>query len=277
MPLSAAQQDQVDRWFPGADVVADLSWGLVDTVVLHLRTSVADVVIKGAGPDNGHIPREIGAHTRWTSPWLVTGSVGRMLHAEADLSLVAIEHLPGRLAQDVAPSADVHRQAGALLRTFHDQARQVDDAYEAEADDRALAWLERPHRIPAPTVEAARAAIAGHEHPPVEMVPTHGDWQERNWLVDDAGTVRVIDLGRAAWRPRWTDLVRLARREWVARPSDEDAFLEGYGYDPRPRDLWRATLLREAISCAAWAYSVGDEPFEAEGLRSLDSALATYP
>jgi hypothetical protein len=63
-------------------------------------------------------------------------------------------------------------------------------------DRKAIAWLERDHRIAPSTVSDLRAALSRHDHGPVELVPTHGDWQTRNWLVDD-GTIRIIDLGHA--------------------------------------------------------------------------------
>jgi hypothetical protein len=46
-----------------------------------------------------------------------------------------------------------------------------------------------------------------------QVVPTHGDWQPRNWLIDE-GVVRVIDFGRADLRPAAEDFVRLARQDY---------------------------------------------------------------
>jgi thiamine kinase-like enzyme len=117
-----------------------------------------------------------------------------------------------------------------------------------------------------------REAVAAHDHEPAELVPTHGDWQPRNWLVHE-GRVSVIDLGRADLRPAATDLARLARQEWLGRPDLEEAFLAGYGGDPRETAAWQRTLLREAIGTAVWAHQVGDEPFEAQGHRMIAQAL----
>jgi hypothetical protein len=104
-----------------------------------------------------------------------------------------------------------------------------------------------------------------------DVVPTHGDWQPRNWLIDD-GVVRVIDFGRADLRPATEDFVRLARQDFARNPRLEAAFLEGYGHDPRDPAQWRRDLVGEAIGTAVWAYGVGDEKFERFGhglLRSL--------
>jgi len=83
----------------------------------------------------------------------------------------------------------------------------------------------------------------------------------------------VIDLGRADRRPALTDLARLARQEWQGRPDLEEAFLAGYGGDPRESAAWQRTLLREAIGTAVWAHQFGDEPFEAQGHQMIAQAL----
>ncbi|TWP33946.1 phosphotransferase [Leekyejoonella antrihumi] len=276
MALSDAQQQTVDGWFPGAVVVADLSWGLVDTVVLHLRHDGGEAVVKAAGPSDGHLPREIAAHERWTGPWRTTGRIGRLLHADRDQNVFALSYLPGVLVQDspAADDADTYRQAGALLAAYHAQAARVSQSYEAQMDARAITWLDGEHRISQGIVTRLREVIASHDQPAVELVPTHGDWQTRNWLVNDDGQILVIDLGRADWRPALTDFARLARREWEGRPGLERAFIEGYRGDPRESAAWQRTLLREAIGTACWAYQVGAEDFEQEGHRMIRQALA---
>lgn len=130
-----------------------------------------------------------------------------------------------------------------------------------------------PHRISAPVEARLREVIAAHEHPPAVLVPTHGDWQPRNWLIDD-GAVRIIDLGRADWRPALTDFARLARQEWDGRPDLEAAFFRGYGSDPRDPRAWRRALVREAIGTACWACAIGDDSFEHHGHRMIERVLA---
>jgi Ser/Thr protein kinase RdoA (MazF antagonist) len=104
-------------------------------------------------------------------------------------------------------------------------------------------------------------------------VPTHGDWQPRNWLVDD-GTVRVIDFGRADLRPRAEDFLRLARQDFARDPRLEEAFLEAYGEDPREPEAWRRAQVAEAVATAVWAYGVGDTAFERSGHRQLEGLYA---
>jgi thiamine kinase-like enzyme len=167
----------------------------------------------------------------------------------------------------------VYRQAGELLALLHAQVVVTDDDHERRENERSLAWLSRPHRIPAHTVRRLRAEITSWPTPPARLVPTHGDWQPRNWLVHD-GVVGVIDFGRAAMRPAFTDFGRLAAQDFRRDPQLEAAFLDGYGPDPREPDAWHRTRVREAIGTAAWAYRVGDETFEAQGHRMIAEALA---
>ncbi len=84
---------------------------------------------------------------------------------------------------------------------------------------------------------------------PTAVVPTHGDWQPRNWLVDD-GVVRAIDFGRAELRPAMTDLVRVAAVDFSGRPDLERAFVEGDGRDPRLVDpaAWHRAQVMEGRS-----------------------------
>lgn len=272
MPLSDGQRARVDDWFPGHEVVADHSWGLVDTVVEHRRWSGGDVVVKAAGPSNHHIAREVAGREQFSSVW--EGRIGRLLHADLQQNVLAVEYLPGELAQDSDHSLDpdLHRQAGELIAAFHAQASRVDVNHEAAMDAKALRWLEGPHRIRPEVERLGRDRIAAHDHPAATLVPTHGDWQERNWLVHE-GELYVIDLGRFDWRPPLVDLVRLSRNEWLRAPSLADHFLAGYGSDPREGAAWERANLREAIGTVCWAHQVGDTAFEARGITHLAECL----
>lgn len=274
--VSVEQRDLVESWFDAPTLVADLSWGLTDTAVLHLRCAGDEVIVKAGGPANHHLTREIAAHRRWTGPWLATGSTAPLLYADDDAHLLALEYLPGQLVQGHRAESDPHayRQGGALLAALHQQDSRTSASYEAQADAATLRWLDGEHRITPAAAAAVRARIADHDHGPVELVPTHGDYQPRNWLVDGA-TVKVIDLGRADWRPPWSDLARMDQRQWVGRPDLEQAFLNGYGHDPRSSPSWQATLLREAVGIAVWAYQVGDHAFEAHGHHLIARCLAS--
>lgn len=273
--LSPTQVGLVERWLPGAEVVHDHSWGLVETAVLELVRAGARYILKAGGESDRHIAREIHAHEHWLGPWTREGRAPSLAYADPGARLLVTQYLPGELVlgSEYAAQPWTFREAGALLAAFHDQGLVVDHGYEAGENARALAWLAGPHRIAPDIVELLRAEIDSWPTPPATLVPTHGDWQPRNWLVHD-GVVRVIDFGRAALRPAMTDLARLAVQDFSRDPELEAAFLEGYGGDPRVTDAWHRTEVREAIGTAAWGHRVGDEGFEAQGLRMIAEVLS---
>lgn len=277
--LSSEQQDLVDRWLPGAVVEHNHSWGLVETQVLEVVHEGCRYIVKAAGPGDRHLAREIEAHQKWLAPWTSVGRAPLLSHHDLGARLVVTRFLPGRLVLG-SPAADepnVYRQAGHLLAMLHRQSGVVDREFELGANEKSLWWLRQPHRIDDETVERLRAEIASWPTPPVRLVPTHGDWQPRNWLVHK-GEVRVIDLGRAALRPAMSDLTRLAAQDFRRDSRLETAFLTGYGSDPRGDDrgsanAWFRTRVREAIGTAAWAHQFGEETFEQQGHRMIAEAL----
>ena len=147
------------------------------------------------------------------------------------------------------------------------------DLIKGRLDARQRAWLAGAHRIAPGTVARLHAELDSWPTPPATLVPTHGDWQPRNWLVH-AGVVAVIDFGRAALRPALTDFARLEVQQFRGHPALERAFLDGYGDDPREPAAQHRSRVREAIGTAAWAHRVGDERFERQGHRMIAEALA---
>lgn len=276
--LSPRQRELLDEWMPGARVLADLSWNQVDTVVLHVQHGAEELLVRAEGPDGHHMARELAAHEGgFVDAWAREGVATRVRCADGDAKLLVTDFLPGRLVYRTPAAVDpaVHRRAGELLRIFHEQASRPSNGVDAVATARAVASLESPHAIAPEEEEQLRVLL--REWAPVEapLVPTHGDWQPRNWLLDGR-TLRVIDFGRFAFRPAATDLVRLAAQEWQGAPECEAAFLAGYGGDPRHPDHWRLMRLREAIGTAVWAHQVADAAFEAQGHRMIAEMLAEY-
>lgn len=276
--LTPEQVSLVETWFPGAVLVADLSWDLVDTAVLHLRVpDVGEVVVKAGGTANTHLRREVTAYESGVLAPL-RRRVPRLLHADRARQVLAVGFLPGVLvASDpgLADDVEVHRQAGELLGHLHRQPPVADDGWERRQDAKALAWLDEPHRLEPSLVARLRELVRDNHYRPSALVPTHGDWQPRNWLWDD-GRLLVIDLGRFEPRPAQTDLARLAHQHWREHPELEAAFVAGYGGDPRDPLTWRMVRLREAVGTACYAYAVGDEVFEAQGRAMIDEALAAF-
>ena len=273
--LSAAQRALVDGWLPGAVVEADLSWGLIETTVLRVASGGRTYVVKAGGPGDHHLAREIRAHLNWLAPWTTIGRAPMLVFHDSEAKIVVTQYLPGSLAlrSTWADDPDVHRQAGTLLALLHGQLRVRDDGWEARANTRSLAWLDGRHRIAADVVGRLHGEVMSWPTPPAYLVPTHGDWQPRNWIIHD-DVVSIIDFGRADLRPAATDFGRLAVQDFRRDPRLEQAFMEGYGTDPREPAAWRRMRIRDAIGTAAWACQVGDEEFEAQGHGMIADALA---
>ena len=277
--LASRQRRLVGEWMPEARVLADHSWGLVDTVVLEVSDGRRRVIVKAGGVGNHHIDRELDAHEGFTAVWERSGAAARLLHADRAEKVAMLSYLPGTLAyrQPAATDPLVHRRAGELLRLFHGQAsRRGGRDAECRDTERARAWLDAEHRIPADIEARLREELDALDPGDPPLVPTHGDWQPRNWLTD-GDEVRVIDFGRFAFRAAATDLARLTAQEWRESPACEEAFLDGYGGDPRHPGHWRLVRLREAIGTAVWAFQVGDVDFEAQGHRMIAELLAEQP
>ncbi|GII99106.1 hypothetical protein Slu03_14840 [Sediminihabitans luteus] len=271
-PLTPAQRQLVARWAPGADVVADHSWGLMGTTVLELvRPDGEHLVVKAGDAADTHIAREIRAHESWLGPWASLGRAPALVAADRDAKLLLTRYLPGTLVlgHPCEHDPDTYRQAGELLASLHAQLTVSDDGQFARREQAdALAWLARPHRIDADDARVLEDAIRRWPTPAQSVVPTHGDWHPRNWLVH-AGQIRAIDLGRADLRPAATDLIRLAFLRFGDAPELERAFLDGYGRDPREPGAWQRTRVREAVSAAAWGYAHATPELEDAGLRQV--------
>lgn len=275
--LTPRQAGFVEAHLPAPLLVEDLSWNLVDTRVLHVRSGGHDVVVKAAPQPNHHIGREITAHETSTAPLVRADRTGRLVAADRDVNVLITTYLPGELVEGSGAEwvGDTYRQAGAALRLFHAQPARTDAGYELRMTQKAIALLGRRHRVDAATESTVRRILEGYRPAPAVLVPTHGDWHPRNWLQAD-GRLQVIDFGRFDLRPASSDLCRLATRQWRDRPELEAAFLAGYGADPRDGDVWRVELLREAVGTAVWAFLVGDAAFEAQGHRMLREAVARF-
>lgn len=272
--LSAIQQKRLAEWLPALAVGKDHSWALGQTTVLEVACGEDRYIVKAAEKQDHHLRRELRAHQEWLGPWTSAGRAPSLAYVDLDAGILVTRFLGGNLVLGTryVHEPDTYRQAGELLAILHQQKRLVDPEYETQENHKALSWLDRPHRISAEVERRLRREVVSWETIPATLVPTHGDWHPRNWLVDN-GQIRAIDFGRAALRPATTDFERLAVQEFKGHPELESAFFDGYGADPREDRAWRRQAIRAAISTTVWAHQVGDELFEAQGHTMIADVL----
>lgn len=276
--LSGTQRRLLATWLPGFEVVADMSWELVSTRVLHLRHDGRDYVAKASGPEDHHLAREIHAHLHWLNPWKTAGRVVELVQYDETAHLILTSYLPGTLVEG-SPAQDdpkIFHQAGTLLASLHGQETfsAVDADYEKRRNTRTFEWLDATHRI-APGIEARlREIVQKWPTEPARLVVTHDDWQPRNWLAHEE-LVYPIDFGKVILHPAHEDFTRLDAQDFRRDPRLEAAFIEGYGSDPRQCAAYCRQQLRSAISTAVWAFSVGAHDFEAQGHRMIAEWLQT--
>jgi Ser/Thr protein kinase RdoA (MazF antagonist) len=111
---------------------------------------------------------------------------------------------------------------------------------------------------------------------PVSLVPCHGDFIPRNWLVaDDGKWVGVIDFEHSRYDAPEADLAFLWDGELAELPDHRTALLRGYG----GLDEWgrrRLTALRvvTAIARAVGGSHACDRRVELVGRRALSHLAA---
>jgi hypothetical protein len=284
---SAGMAGQINPW-PAADdllgaceqflgpvtLVCDMSWKLGDNKVVEVsdrngRRWIAKAVLHREGYE-----RELRGLRRWAPA--LGGGAPALLAADDERQLLIIASRPGRLAEETTAETDpaVHEQAGRLTRLLHDAEPPVMNPNAGGATARKLeVWIARGSGLLSEQdIEFGREEVRPlATFGPVPTVPCHLDNQPRNWLVDDAGTVSLIDFGMCKQDVWVKDMRRLYVQQWVGRPDLRDAFYAGYGRTPTEADLvlLRCYLAYSALSTVVWAREHGDASFEEQGRRTL--------
>lgn len=272
MTLEPRQQGLIDRWLPGAEFVKDMSWGLVDSTVLHLSSRGRDVVVKAGGPANHHIGREITAYT--TAVPVLGDAAPTLIHSDRAARILVTSFIDGELVDDGPWESDpaTIREAGRILSVLHGLDTQVDETIERNLVRAALRWLSKENGIPRAQAAEARRRLEEYVPSAAAVVPSHGDYSGRNWIRSDS--LGVIDFGRFGYRPARQDFLRMFFRRGYDHPEERELFSEGYGQDISGEGrAWWTDVLREAVATVGWAHKVGDRSFEDLGRRFIEIAL----
>jgi hypothetical protein len=214
--------------------------------------------------------REVRAYQRWTPA--LGEKAPQLVAASSPARIIVVTALAGDACHIASDAADIHRQAGALLRAFHDAAQPHRlPGYHDWLAGRAYYWTWKARGL---LPERDQAIIGAHLNALAAFdvqsgVPCHLDFQPANWLLDQAGTVRLIDFEHARFDLPVRDFVRLHFRIWATRAELRTAFFAGYGRDLTTTEqqmIWHlgalntltalvrgdqyATSQRQGLSCA---------------------------
>lgn len=220
--------------------------------------------------------REIHAYRHWTAA--LGSAAPELIAADPRTRTIITTALPGVGPGTGTPAATAHHRAGTLLRQFHaaEPPRPLPE-YRTWLQGRAEHWLgkARPF-LAAPALAAVTAHLAAlQETAAPAAVPCHLDFQDRNWLHNQAGNLYLIDFEHARTDHPLRDLVRLRFRTWPGRPDLQDAFLAGYGQDLTADD--NRMLLHFGALDAITAIARGHQKGDAHLIESGHATLRQLP
>lgn len=223
--------------------------------------------------------REVHAYRRWTAA--LGASAPSLVAADDPQLIIIISAQPGHVRTGDLPPA-VHRQAGTLLRLFHDaEPPRSLPSYRHWLTARAAYWTTRATAFLSPadaaTITRHLAALAALDTPPGR--PCHLDFQPRNWLISTSGHVWLIDFEHARIDLPARDLTRLRFRIWAARPDLRDAFLAGYGHPLTQAEdqlIWHLGAL-DALTALARGNQAHDPQLTAAARATIRQLAAAQP
>ncbi|MFG2210484.1 phosphotransferase [Streptomyces sp. NPDC048638] len=220
--------------------------------------------------------REKDAYTSWVRS--LGERAPRLVAVDSTLRAILITELPGRnahgLALGPATQQEVHRQLGELTARFHAAAPAIAVPQRGPSNVERHLERARPHLADGDEdlvreLSARRLDLPDES----EWVPTMGDLQLRNVLLDGEGPdirVGLIDFERAEFGPPLRDFARLSNA-WDGRKDLADAFFTGYGMPLSPADVRRLECEAglDAVSGVGYGADHHDPELLARGLRTL--------
>lgn len=264
-------------------VVSDRSWDLGLAVVLEVSSSGSTMFVKGHAEER-RFRIEVSAYNNVVPA--IADRAPKLLWIDEPHQVIATTPLPGAPLDAWARTPDAeraaYRDAGSVLRRLHsaEPCGELHGWADAKLEGFERWVAEAPDGLlDASDVAFARSKVSAlNECPPPSGVSCHGDWQPRNWLIDDSGAVSTFDFERvqAEW---WChDLQRMWWREWNGRPDLAEAHFEGYGQTPTDDEMamLMATSAAGHITQIVWAAKHGDRDFAEAGRRHL-RAMRLFP
>ncbi|MEE4495105.1 phosphotransferase [Streptomyces sp. BE230] len=277
--LSGALARWVESVLGPIQVVRDASHSRTNSQVWDVASRAGRHFVKVA-PDPILYTRETRAY-REAVPQLGHSSAPTMRDSSAELLaliLTAVDGEPLKYETSPARRRDAHRQAGRLLRRFHDALPSHMGRSEAEAVIEAtVAGLERHiaaagNHLSATEADMLRRAVSAL--PSIGPLPCglrHGDFWERN-ILWNGRRCALIDYERSTPGPLVADFVKLATTVWLDRPEMGTALFAGYGRSLSAVERRALVSFAAADAASALAYGPlhGDAHVTARGRRTVE-------
>ncbi|MEU0108293.1 phosphotransferase [Streptomyces sp. NPDC006251] len=284
-PISSALLQWAQTVVGPVHLARDVSHDRPNSLVWQVRGATGVVFAKVA-PNPASFARDTRA-LREVAPGMEPGTAPLLLAADPLQQALLLSPVHGRrvkgLSLTPAEQRILHRQAGRWVRRFHggpgelsaqdhaDAAAEVARAAEGAEKhlDRAGDLISSKDRR---TVRWHAAALGRLGPLPAGYI--HGDFRERNWLLDASPAAWVfgaVDLERARPHAAVADLVHLAGGPWVGRPDLQQAFLAGYGRTLTDEERWalRCLCALDAASAISWGVPNGDREIVEAGRATL--------
>lgn len=236
-----------------------------------------------------HYLAEVRALDEWVQclPNQEWWSVPNILTTADELGAVIITGLPGLILEDTAVEASTRAKlfvlAGKFASLLHSSRIELSTTstsrtYTVQELDRYLLgaepYIDRATLTWVDSIVRRAGAWEG-----LAIVPTHGDFSPRNWLVcEGTAALGIIDWEQS--RPGYyvEDFQRMIQDHWILEPQLKDAFFTGYGRQPSELEWYQANqvVLINAVISVPWSISHGDLEFEQRSravIESLKSVL----
>jgi Ser/Thr protein kinase RdoA (MazF antagonist) len=227
--------------------------------------------------------RETRAY-RVAVPHLGHGNAPVLRDSSAELLamiLTAVDGEPLKEEESPARRRTAHRQAGQLLRRFHDamtgplvqpEAGAVVENTVASLDKHIAEAGDHLSTTEADLLRRLVSALPGCG--PLPAGWRHGDFWERN-LLWNGQRCALIDFERSEPGPRVTDFVKLATSLWPDHPELRTALFEGYGRPLSETEEYALTAFAAADAASALAYGPrhSDPLVTARGRRTVERLL----
>ena len=259
-------------------VRSDLSWDHGESAVWHVTSEAGDAVLKAQRQER-KFRQELNVYRSWLPRLALPEGVQvpqLLAWQDEPLPALLLSLERGEPVQEVGLSAraelSVHERAGEFLARLHalpiaaDDPLTLDEAFRMRVE----AWSARADGLLPERVIRNAVALA-HEALPALAVMTrvacHRDFTPRNWLIDEAGTLTVIDFEHSRPDLHLVDFERLFTGLWRSRPELREAFLSGYGTDLSGDRtvVLRGVAALGGLSTVVWAREHGDARFEEHG------------